>query len=413
MGKLRKSKSLYIESVGIFLFSILIALVGLALLLGVAFLMSNDKKNINFKAVGIMIGLQILVSWLLLSTTAGLKVIEKVSKGFEKLLSYGYEGINFVVGGWIPDGGSPFFVNVLLPVVFTAALLSLLTHLRILPYIIKYLGGLLSKITGLPQVESFNAINSVFFGQSEAVLAIKSQIGNLDRNRLFIVSTSAMASVSAALIASYMTMLPAKYVLVGVILNMFSGLIVASIIAPVKAKKEDSEIVIEDMIHTKNVFDAIGTGAIDGGKVTLIVGAMLIGYLGLLALLNGIFNGIFGMDLTTMIGYVFAPFAYLMGIPSSEIITSGSIMGTKLLSNEFVAILQLQPLLDVLSAKAAAVLSTFLVSFANFSSIGIITGAVQAINGAKAREVSGFGLKLLLVATMASLLSATVVGLFV
>ena len=395
------------------MFSILIAIVGIALLLGVAFLMSSDKKNINFKAIGIMIGLQILVSWLLLSTGGGLKVIEAVSKGFEKLLSYGYEGINFVVGGWIPEGGSPFFVNVLLPVVFTAALLSLLTHLRVLPYIIKYLGGLLSKITGLPQVESFNAINSVFFGQSEAVLAIKSQIGNLDRNRLFIVSTSAMASVSAALIASYMTMLPAKYVLVGVILNMFSGLIVASIIAPVKAKKEDSEIKIDDMIHTKNVFDAIGTGAIDGGKVTLIVGAMLIGYLGLLALLNGVFNGIFGMDLTTMIGYVFAPIAYLMGIPSGEIITSGSIMGTKLLSNEFVAILQLQPLLDVLSAKASAVLSTFLVSFANFSSIGIITGAVQAINGAKAREVSGFGLKLLLVATMASLLSATVVGLFV
>ena len=374
--------------------------------------MSNDKKNINFKAIGIMIGLQLLVSWLLLSTKAGLNVIAAVSKAFEKLLSYGYEGINFVVGGWIPDGGSPFFVNVLLPVVFTAALLSLLTHLRILPYIIKYLGGLISKITGLPQVESFNAINSVFFGQSEAILAIKSQIDHLNKNRLFIVSTSAMASVSAALIASYMTMLPAKYVLVGVILNMFSGLIVASIITPVKASKEDSEIVIDDMIHTKNVFDAIGTGAIDGGKVTLIVGAMLIGYLGLLALLNGVFNGIFGMDLTTMIGYVFSPIAYLMGIPSSEILTSGSIMGTKLLSNEFVAILQLQPLLDVLSAKASAVLSTFLVSFANFSSIGIIAGAVQAINGAKAKEVSGFGLKLLLVATMASILSATVVGLF-
>ncbi len=396
-----------------FLLSFIIALIGIALLLGGSFLMSNDKKNINFRAVGIMIVLQLLVSWLLLSTKAGLKVIETVAKGFEKLLSYGYEGIDFVVGGWIPDGGSPFFVNVLLPVVFTAALLSLLTHLKILPYIIKYLGGLLSKITGLPQVESFNAINSVFFGQSEAILAIKSQINNLNKNRLFIVSTSAMASVSAALIASYMTMLPAKYVLVGVILNMFSGLIVASIITPVTATKEDSEIVVDDMIHTKNVFDAIGTGAMDGGKVALIVGAMLIGYLGLLALLNGVFDGIFGMDLTTMIGYIFSPIAYLMGIPSSEILTSGSIMGTKLLSNEFVAILQLQPLLDVLSAKASAILSTFLISFANFSSIGIISGAVAAINGAKAKEVSGFGLKLLLVATMASLLSATVVGLFV
>ena len=395
------------------MFGFIIALIGIALLLGVAFLMSNDKKNINFKAIIIMIGMQLFISWLLLSTSGGLKVIETVSKAFEKLLSYGYEGINFVVGGWIPEGGSPFFVNVLLPVVFTAALLSLLTHLKILPYTIKYLGGLLSKVTGLPQVESFNAINSVFFGQSEAVLAIKSQISNLNKNRLFIVSTSAMASVSAALIASYMTMLPAKYVLVGVILNMFSGLIVASIITPVKATKEDSEIVVKDMIHTKNVFEAIGTGAIDGGKVALIVASMLIAYLALLALLNGVFDSIFGMDLTTMMGYVFSPIAYLMGIPSSEILTSGSIMGTKLLSNEFAAILQLQPLLDELSVKASAILSTFLVSFANFSSIGIITGSVQAINGAKAKEVSGFGLKLLLVATMASLLSATVVGLFV
>jgi len=412
MWKLNENKDLFIERVGIILFSIIIAIIGIALLLGVAFLMSNDKKNINFKAIIIMIGMQLVASWLLLSTSGGLKVIETVAKAFEKLLSYGYEGINFVVGGWIPEGGSPFFVNVLLPVVFTAALLSLLTHLKILPYTIKYLGGLLSKVTGLPQVESFNAINSVFFGQSEAVLAIKSQISNLNKNRLFIVSTSAMASVSAALIASYMTMLPAKYVLVGVILNMFSGLIVASIITPVKADKEDREIVINDMIHTKNIFDAIGTGAIDGGKVTLIVASMLIAYLSLLGLLNGVFNSIFGMDLTTMMGYVFAPFAYLMGIPSSEILTSGSIMGTKLLSNEFAAILQLQPLLDGLSAKGTAVLSTFLVSFANFSSIGIITGAVQAINGAKAKEVSGFGLKLLLVATMASLLSATVAGLF-
>ena len=119
------------------------------------------------------------------------------------------------------------------------------------------------------------------------------------------------------------------------------------------------------------------------------------------------------MELTTIIGYVFSPIAYMMGIPADEILTAGSIMGTKLLSNEFVAILQLQPLLDVLSAKGSAILCTFLISFANFSSIGIISGAVQAVNGAKAKEVSAFGLKLLLVATMASLLSATIVGLFV
>ena len=127
---------------------------------------------------------------------------------------------------------------------------------------------------------------------------------------------------------------------------------------------------------------------------------------------NGFFNGIFGMELTTIVGYIFAPIAWLMGIPANEIIASGSIMGMKMFSNEFVAILEFQPMIADLSAKTVAVISTFLISFANFSSIGIIVGGVQAINGAKAREVSGFGLKLLLVATMASLLSATLVGLF-
>ncbi|WP_455663404.1 NupC/NupG family nucleoside CNT transporter [Pradoshia sp.] len=392
--------------------SILIALIGIILLLGTAYLMSNDKKKINFKAVGIMLAFQAVLTALLLGTSGGLKVIDTIASAFNKLLSYASEGVNFVVGGWIPEGGSPFFVNVLLPIIFTSALLSVLTHLKVLPYLIKYIGGFISKITGLPQVESFNAVNSMFFGQSEAILAIKSAINNLDKNRLFVVSTSAMASVSAAIIASYMTMLPAKYVLIAAVLNVFSALIMSSIITPVKATKEDSEIVIDDMIHTKNVFDAIGTGALDGGKVVLVVSAMLMGYLGLLGLLNGIFDSLVGMELTTIVGYIFSPIAFLMGIPADEILRAGSIMGTKLISNEFVAILDFQPYIGEVSEKTLSILSTFLMSFANFSSIGIIAGAVQAINGFKAKEVSSFGLKMLLVATMASILSATLVGLF-
>ena len=393
--------------------SVILGILAIALLIGVSYLFSNDKKNINFKAVGIMIGIQLLLTFLLLGTTVGLKVVDAVAGAFNKLLSYSQEGIEFVIGGWIPEGGSPFFVNVLMPVIFTSALLSVLTHYKILPYIIKYIGGLISKITGLPQVESFNAVNSIFFGQSEAILAIKSQIGKLNSNRLFIVSTSAMASVSAALIASYMTMLPAKFVLIAIFLNMFSALIITSIMTPVKATKEDTEIDINDMVQTKNVFEAIGAGALDGGKVVVIVAVMLVAYLAILGLLNGIVGGIVGIDLTTIVGYLLSPIAFIMGIPASEMITAGSVMGTKLLANEFAAILQFQPLMADMSEKAVAVISTFLISFANFSSIGIISGSIQAINGAKAKEVSAFGFKLFIVATMASILSATIVGLFI
>jgi nucleoside transport protein len=393
--------------------SILISLVGLIVILGLAFLMSNDKKNINFKAVGIMVGLQFISTWLLLGTNIGLKVLDIIATGFNKMISYGMEGVNFVVGGWYDVENAPFFITVLLVIVFTSTVLAVLTHLRILPLAIKYIGGVLSKLTGLPKVESFNAVNSIFFGQSEAVLAIKDHLPRLNKNRLFIVCTSAMASVSASIVGSYMTMLPPRYVLVALVLNMFSALIIASIVAPIKKTKNDTDIDINDMVKTKNVFEAISQGALDGGKVALIVSAMLIAYLGILALINGIMNGIVGFDLNTILSYVFAPFAFIMGVPAGETLQVGQVMGTKILANEFVAIMQVQPMLETLSLKTQSIISTFLISFGAFGSIGIIAGSVQAINGAKAKEVSAFGLKMLVVATMASMVSATIAGMFV
>jgi nucleoside transport protein len=390
---------------------ILIGLLGLVFILGLAFLMSNDKKNINFKAIAIMIGLQAVVTYIMLNTKVGMMVVEKVAGVFNKLIMYGTEGVNFVTGGLVPEGGSVFFINVLMLIIFTSTVLSVLTHIRVLPLAIKYVGGLLAKITGLPKVESFNAINSIMFGQSEAILSVKSHLDNLNSNRLFIVSTSAMASVSASIVGAYMQMIPAEYVLVAMILNMFSALIVASIVAPVKDVK-DEEIEIDDVVQTDNIFDAISQGAIDGGKVSLIVATMLVAYIGLIAMVNGILTSTIGVDLTTILGYVFSPFAFLMGIPASDILDAGGIMGTKIVANEFVAMLNMIPMMETLTPKTVAILSVFLTSFGAFGSIGIISGTVQAVNGAKAKEVSAFGLKMLLVATMSSVLSSIIVGLF-
>jgi nucleoside transport protein len=392
---------------------ILIGIIGLLVFIGIAFLMSNDKKNVNFKSVGIMIGLQLVSAWVLLGTEVGLKVINVIANGFTKLIGYGMEGINFVVGGWFNVDSPPFFVNVLLIIVFTSTVLAVLTHIRVLPLMIKYVGGLLSKITGLPKVESFNAVNSVFFGQSEAILAVKTHLDKLNKNRLFIVSTSAMASVSASIVGAYMTMLPAKFVLVALVLNMFSALIIASIVAPVRKEDvQDDDIDVKDVVQTKNIFDAIGQGAMDGGKVALIVSAMLIAYIGLLALINGVLTGVIGIDLNTILGYILAPVAFLMGVPAAEVLQVGSLMGTKVVANEFVAILQMQPMVATMSERAVGILSTYMISFGAFGSIGIIAGSIQAVNGAKAKEVSAFGLKMLLVATMASVVSGTIVGLF-
>lgn len=391
--------------------SLLISIVGLGVLLGLAWLMSNDKKKINFKAVGIMLALQFITAWFMLNAKMGIKIVETISNGFTKMMMYGTEGVNFVVGGLVPDGQTVFFINVLMIIIFTATVLSVLTHLRVLPLIIKYVGGGISKVTGLPKIESFNAVNNIFFGQSEAILAIKSHINKLNKNRLFIVTTSAMASVSASIVGAYMQMIPAKYVLVAMVLNMFSALIVSSIVAPVEID-EDEDIEIKDIVNTKNIFEAISQGALDGGKVALIVSAMLVAYISLMAMVNGILTSLIGVDLQTILGYLLAPVAFLMGVPASEIVTAGSIMGTKIVANEFVAMMQLQPIIEKLSKETVAIISTFLISFGAFGSIGIISGTLQAVNEEKARVVAEFGLKMLLVATMASILSATIVGLF-
>ncbi len=393
---------------------ILLGLLAIVIILGISFLLSNDRSNINYKGIAIMLIAQVITTWFMFKTKIGEWVITGISDGFNKLIDFGMEGINFVVGGlMVEEGGSVFFFNVLLLIVFFSTILAVLTHLKILPTIIKYFGGFLSNITGLPKVESFNAVNSIFFGQSEALIAIKSQFHHLSDNRLYIVSASAMGSVSASIVGAYIQMLPAQYVLVALPLNMFSSLIIASMISPVKVDKKDDKVDIKEVSDSKSIFEAMGNGALDGGRIALIVAAMLIAFIASLELVNWIIQAIFaGVTLQQILGYILAPIGFLMGIAPGELIQAGGIMGTKIVTNEFVAMLELQPAVDSLSEKTVGIVTVFLTSFANFSSIGIIAGTVQAIDSKKAVAVSKFGLKLLLGATLGSILSATMAGLF-
>ncbi|WP_420805604.1 NupC/NupG family nucleoside CNT transporter [Pontibacillus yanchengensis] len=411
---------LYIFKGGTEAVDIIFGLLAIILVLGIGFLMSNDRKNINYTGIGVMLVFQLITTWFVFNTPIGQWIIGTISAGFTNLINYGKEGVAFVlpnVANVGEDGSSAsvFFLDVLLIIIFFATILSVLTYLRILPLIIKYIGMFISWITGLPKVESFNAVNSMFFGQSEALIAIKSQFHHLNDNRLYIVSASAMGSVSASIVGAYLGMLPDEFVLVAIPLNMFSALILGSLIAPVKVKREEDRVDVKDVSGAKSFFEAMGNGALDGGKIALIVAAMLIAFIASLELVNGIIAFFFnGVTLQTILGYVLAPIAFLMGIPSGELVQAGSLMGTKVVTNEFVAMLELQSLINdaSLSDKTVGIVSVFLTSFANFSSIGIIAGTVQGIDPDKGASVSKFGLKLLIGATLGSILSATIAGLF-
>jgi len=260
------------------------------------------------------------------------------------------------------------------------------------------------------KLESYNAVAAAIVGQNEVFISVKNQIGFLPKHRLYTLCASAMSTVSMSIVGSYMTMLEPKYVVAALLLNLFGGFIVASIINPYEVKEEEDIIEVQEG-DKQTFFEMLGEYIMDGFKVAIIVGVMLVGFVGLIALINGLFNGIFGISFQGILGYVFAPIAFLMGVPWHEAVNAGSIMATKLVANEFVAMLDFVKIQDSFSERTAAIVSVFLISFANFGSIGTIVGAVKGLHEKQGNVVARFGLKLLYGASLVSVLSAIIIGI--
>lgn len=388
----------------------IIALIGLLVVFGLAFIASSDRKNIKYRPILIMVVIQIILAFLLLNTEVGLVLIKGISNGFGKLLEYAGEGVDFVFGGMANKGAFPFFTGVLLPIVFISALIGILQFTRILPFVIKYIGLILSKINGMGKLESYNAVASAILGQSEVFISVKKQLGHLPKNRLYTLCASAMSTVSMSIVGAYMTMVEPRYVVTAIVLNLFGGFIISSIINPYTVTAEDDILTVQEE-EKQTFFEMLGEYILDGFKVAIIVAAMLIGFVALIGGINNIFDMIFGISFQGILGYVFAPFAFIMGVPFKEAVDAGSIMATKLVSNEFVAMMDLAKQGKEFSARTLGIVSVFLVSFANFSSIGIIAGAVKGLHEKQGNVVARFGLKLLFGATLVSVLTAIIVGI--
>lgn len=388
----------------------IISIAGLLLVLALAFVASSDRKQVKYKPIIFMIILQFIFGFALLNTSAGNILISAIANGFMALLACANEGVQFVFGGLANDGQMSFFLNVLMPITFISALIGILQHWKILPFIIKYVGLVLSKVNGMGKLESYNAVASAILGQSEVFISVKKLLGPLPPNRLYTLCASAMSTVSMSIVGAYMVMIEPRYVVTALVLNLFGGFIIASIINPYEVKPED-DILVEATGKRQSFFEMLGEYILDGFKVGVIVCAMLIGFVGIITLINNIFLGIIGISFQELLGYIFSPFAFFMGIPWNECVSAASIMATKIVSNEFVAMMQLGDIASTLSTRTVGIVSIFLVSFANFSSIGIIAGAVKALNAEKGNVVARFGLRLLYGATLVSLLNATIASL--
>lgn len=401
--------------------SILWGIVGIAVVLGIALLLSIDRKAIKWRTIGAGLAIQLVFAFIVLKWEFGREMLMGLSDAVQKLVSYANEGVVFVFGG-LADAenvGFVFAISVLTIIIFFSALISTLYYLGIMQFVIKIIGGALSKLLGTSKAESVNAAANIFVGQTEAPLVIRPFLSKMTKSELFAVMTGGLASVSGSVLVGYSLLgVPLEYLLAACFMAAPAGLILAKIMIPETETVDETNFVLEKDTDSANVIDAAAKGAADGMKLAVNVGAMLISFIALIALVNGILGGIGGwigfdnLTIEGILGYVFSPLAFAIGVPWAEAVQAGSFIGQKLVLNEFVAYSNFGPVIDTLSPKTGIIISFALCGFANLSSMAILIGGLGAMAPEKRPTIAKLAVKAVAAGTLASLLSAAIAGMF-
>ncbi len=416
--------------------SILISVVGMFVLIGIAVLASHHRTSIRLRTVAGAFAIQLFFGALVLYFPAGKSALLSISSGVQKVIDYGNDGITFIFGGLNSDrmfelfegSGFVFAVRVLPVIVFFSSLIAVLYHLGIMQWVINLLGGGLRKVLQTSRAESLSATANIFVGQTEAPLVVRPFIKRMTQSELFAVMVGGLASVAGSVLAGYASLgVPLEYLIAASFMAAPGGLMFAKLIMPeTEEPQEDlseSEMKEQQDGQAVNVIDAAASGAASGLKLAMNVGAMLLAFVGLIALVNGLFGGVGGwfgfpdLTLELILGYLFSPLAFIIGVPWSEALVAGSFIGQKLVVNEFVAYLNFAPYLSdaapvILSEKTKAIISFALCGFANLSSIAILLGGLGSLAPSRRADIARFGLKAVLAATLSNLMSATIAGLF-
>lgn len=406
---------------------ILGSVLGIVVLLVIAVLFSNNRKAINLRTVLGALAIQIGFAALILYVPFGRDALQATANGVSNVIAYGNEGINFVFGGLANHSnvGFIFAVKVLPIIVFFSGLISVLYYLGIMQVVIKVIGGALQVALGTSKAESMSAAANIFVGQTEAPLVVRPYIRNMTQSELFAIMAGGTASIAGSVMAGYAEMgVPLTYLIAASFMAAPAGLLFAKILFPQTEQFTDKQPDADDSEKPTNVLEAMAGGASAGMQLALNVGAMLIAFVGLIALVNGILGGVGGwfgygdLTLQSIFGWVFKPLAYLIGVSWEESAVAGQMIGLKLAVNEFVGYLEFAKYLQpdaavVLSEKTKAIITFALCGFANFSSIAILIGGIGGMAPNRRGDVARLGLKAVVAGTLANLMSATIAGLFI
>ncbi|WJI97218.1 NupC/NupG family nucleoside CNT transporter [Helicobacter pylori] len=412
------------------IFSSLFSVVGMAVLFLIAWVFSSNKRAINYRTIVSAFVIQVALGALALYVPLGREMLQGLASGIQSVISYGYEGVRFLFGNLAPNakgdqgiGGFIFAINVLAIIIFFASLISLLYYLKIMPLFINLIGGALQKCLGTSKAESMSAAANIFVAHTEAPLVIKPYLKSMSDSEIFAVMCVGMASVAGPVLAGYASMgIPLPYLIAASFMSAPGGLLFAKIIYPQnEAISSHADVSTEKHV---NAIEAIANGASTGLNLALHVGAMLLAFVGMLALINGLLGvvgGFLGMEhlsLGLVLGTLLKPLAFMLGIPWSQAGIAGEIIGIKIALNEFVGYMQFLPYLGdnpplVLSEKTKAIITFALCGFANLSSVAMLIGGLGSLVPKKKDLIVRLALKAVLVGTLSNFMSATIAGLFI
>lgn len=416
------------------------SVLGVLMLIGIGYALSMNRGAINWRTVIAAVLVQMAIGAFVLFVPFGKDVLEVLARGVNHVLDFGNKGIEFMFGGLVKPkmfelfggDGFVFALRVLSQIIYVTALIAVLYYLGVMRWVITALGFVFQKLLGVSKVESFCGVSTIFLGQSEMPALVKPFINQLKGPEIFAILVSGMASVAGSVLAGYAGLgVKMEYLLAASFMAIPGGLLFAKLMCPTT---EPSTLVIDkldfDDQRPANVIEAAASGASIGMKIAVNVGAMLIAFIALIALINGLVGGISewlgfkGVNLEKILGYVFAPVAYMIGVSGEHATLAGNFIGQKLILNEFVAYVGLAPYLKdaaavtaaglpLLDAKTITILSIALCGFANFTSIAIMAGAFGSVSPETRSIVARYGLRVVAAATLSNLMSATIAGIFV
>ena len=392
------------------------SLLGIITILVAAWLLSTDRKNIPLRTVSLAFLLQISFALLVLYVPMGKEALNAAPGAVSSLINYGQEGINFLFGG-LTNNGFVFAINVLGIIIFFSALISGLYHIGFMPKVINLIGGALQKFLGTGRAESLSATANIFVGMIEAPLVVKPYLKHMTDSQLFAVMVCGLASVAGGTLVGYASLgVDLNYLIAAAFMSAPAGLLMAKILVPGNADEAQENIESDvEIPRATNVVEAMADGAMSGLRIAVAVGATLLAFISVIAMLNGllgIVGGWFGVNLSfeLILGYVFAPVAWLIGVPWSEAVVAGSLIGNKIVVNEFVAFIQLMDVKDALSEHSKAIVTFALCGFANISTMAILIGGLGSLVPERRSFISQYGFKAICAGVRANLMSAAIAG---